>query len=198
MEAHDDTSAPAPRTRREAVKLPLWVTLALVGLLVAVVAWRQFSVISTERRFEAERQEITERLRSEQGAALVRAQQALVQQSDEAFRLFGAALGWTVRSAMMRENRDEIDQYFTLLVKHERVRLVLLAAPNEKILVSSDRNFQDSTFSKHFPAALLLEPKVVIRPGEGQLKRLVVPIHGLSEQLGTVLVVYEAPSLPAN
>ena len=197
MESYDDTSAVAGvQTYRESLKLPLWVTLAVLGLVIAFVAWRELSVISAEHRFEAERQALTESHNAAKAATLARARQALAQQTDEAYRLFGTALGWTVGSAMMRGNHDQIDHYFTELLKHERVRLVLLADLNDTVLASSDHNFRNLSFSKYFPAALLLERNITISPGEGSLKRLVVPVHGPSSaKLGTVLVVYEGPSL---
>jgi type II secretory pathway pseudopilin PulG len=198
MEAYDEPSPATSPATREPMKLPLWVTLVLLGLLLAVIAWRQYAVVATERRFEAERQELTSRLTAEKQVAVARARQALTQQTEDALKLFGTALGWTVRSAMMRNNRDEIDQYFTELVKRDRVRLALLADPDGKVLVSSDRNFQGSAFAQHFPAALLQEPTVAIQPGEGQLRRLVVPVHGLSQKLGTVLLVYDATSIPSS
>lgn len=196
MDEHDDSSTTRPSG--EKMKLPLWVTLAVLGLALAVLAWQQYSVVSAERRFEAERQALTSKLAADHEAALTRTRNALTAHSEEALKLFGTALGWTIRSAMMRENRDEIDQYFTELVKRDRVRLALLAGPDGKVLVASDRNFQDSAFSQHFPAALLQEPAVAIHRGEGQLRRLVVPVHGLSQQLGTVLLVYEAPEIPGG
>lgn len=197
MEVYKDTSAAAaPRSHHDGARLPLRATLTAVGVLIAALAWAYFSVVAAEKHFESEKQTLSERLDGEKTARLARARQALVQQTDEAYRLFGTALGWTVSSAMMRGNRDEIEQYFAEVVKHERVRLVLLADPNDKVVVSSDRNFEDFAFSRYFPAALLQEPAVAISPGEGSLRRLVVPVRGLTGRVGTVLLVYEGPSLP--
>ena len=198
MQSQDEMFTEGDQKRRDPVKLPLWVSLILLVLLIAVIAWAQFSRSSVEQRFQRERQELTEKLNAEKGALMARAQHALVQQSEEAFRLFGTALGWAVRSAVMRNNRDEVDQYFTELVKHERVRLALLADPGGKIVVSSDRNFQGAEFAQHFPVALLQGTSVAVHAGEGELKRLVIPIHGLSKNLGTVLVLYQAATMPAK
>ena len=195
MTSHDEPPA-APRRSIAGIRVPLWMPLLLLVLLIAVLAWRQISVTSAEKRFETERQELTSSLEADKAAAVARMRQALSKEHEEALRLFATALGWTIRDAMMRDNRDQIDQYFTQLVKDARVRLALLADPNGKIIVSSDRNFQGAAFSQHFPAALLQESSISIRLGEEQTRRLVVPIHGLSAPLGTVIIDYAAPAVP--
>ena len=197
MERYDETVTPdAPPVRKEPMKLPLWVTLAAIGVLLALLAWRHYAAVSTERSFESRQQELTTRLEGERAAAVSRTREALSAESEEAMKLFGTALGWTIRSALMRENHDEIDQYFTELVKRERIRLALLAGPDGQVLVSSDRNYQASPFSQHFPESLLQEPAVALHAAEGQSKRLVIPVQGLSRRLGTVLLVYEAAKAP--
>lgn len=197
MEAYDDAPIASKRTT-ERTGVPLWVTLLLLAVVVAVIAWRQYSVVSAERRFEADRQELTSRLNAEKASAVARTRQALIQHNEDAWRLFGTALGWTVRDAMMRDNRDQIDQYFTQLVKDARVRLVLLADPNGKVIVSSDRNFQGVAFSQHFPPGLLQGKDAVIVAADASTRRLVVPVHGLSAQLGTVVIDFETPADPTT
>jgi hypothetical protein len=95
-------------------------------------------------------------------------------------------------------NTYQIDQYFTQLVKDARVRLVLLADPNGKVIVSSDRNFQGAAFSQYFPPELLQEKDAVIVAADGSNRRLVVPLHGLSAQLGTVLIDFKTPPVPTT
>jgi C4-dicarboxylate-specific signal transduction histidine kinase len=180
------------------MRLSLWVPIVLFLLLIAVIAWRQISVTSAEKRFESRQQELTSRLEADKASAVARTREALTKQNEHALMLFATALGWTVREAMIRNNQDQIDQYFTQLVKDARVRLALLADPSGKIVVSSDRNFQGAAFSQHFPPALLQESSVSLRPAEGQTKRLVIPIHGLSAPLGVVILDYEAPPVPAS
>ena len=197
MDAYEK-SQNAAQPSRKPWTVPAWAAIVLAALLLAALGWRQFSVISAGAQFDSERDALVEKLNAEKAAALMRARGALARETDEAFRLFGTALSWTVRSAMLRNNRDEIDQYFTQLVKHDRIRLALLAGPDGKITLASDRNYQEAAFGEHFPAALLQENVVTLHPGEGALKRLVIPVHGLSSRLGTVLVVYEAPTLPAS
>ena len=94
---------------------------------------------------------------------------------------------------MVRNNLDEIDQYFSALVKNERIQLVQLVDPEGKVLLSSDRKFMGSEVSGHFPAALLMQTSVSILPGEDKVRRMVVFILGLNKRIGTVLLAYFAP-----
>ena len=173
------------------IKLPLWVSLVLLLMLLASVGYLALYQREAERRQEAAVHEVTARASSESAAASVRAQEAFTRETEETYRLFGTTLAWSVRSALMRKNLDEIDQYFGELVKHERVRLVLLADASGNVVVTTDRNFKGAPFAQHFPAALLEQKSVAIEPADGQMKRLVMPIQGLNERLGTAMLVYQ-------
>lgn len=191
----EDVSGTAPRSKPQKIKLPpfLWVSLALLALLIGMFAWKQIAVGAAERRLAEERQALIAKTELERVAIHRTAQETLARHSEDVHRLFGTALAWNVRSAMMRNNLDEIDQYFSALVKNERIQLVLLANPEGKVLLASDRKFMDTQVSEHFPPALLQQTGVTIHPGEGKERRMVLSIQGLNTQLGTVLLAYVAP-----
>ncbi|THF60520.1 hypothetical protein [Pseudothauera rhizosphaerae] len=177
----------ASLARLNEIKLPLWVSLALLVLLLLVFAWKSFSVATVERGVEAERQALI----GQRTAAEEEARSAVLRTSDATHALFGTALAWAVRGDMIRNNLDQIDQYFNELVKAERIRLVLLADPAGKVLVSSDRAFVDAPLPPAFPASLLEVPDVTVQPAAAPAERqLVIPIQGLNTRLGTVILVY--------
>ena len=181
---------PSPVARLQQIKLPLWVGLALLLLLIIVLAWNRFGAGSAERRFAEERQQLAAELHAERSAMQREAQEALARQTQDLQLLFGKALAWAVRSAVLRNNFDEIDQYFGELVKNPRISLVLLADTEGKVLRASDRKYVETGFAEHFPAELLRGEEVAVHPGEGERKRLVLPIQGLTSRQGTVLLVY--------
>lgn len=183
----------SPISMLQTIKLPLWVGLTLLALLIAVFVWKQVAVAEAERRVAAERQALIAQTEVEKNTLQRTAQEALARHSGEIYQLFGTALAWNIRSAMMRNNMDEIDQYFAALVKNPQIPLVLLADPAGKVLLASDRKFQDRNFSDNFPAALLQQPGVSIHPGEGKERRLVLQIQGFNALLGTVLLTYTTP-----
>ena len=145
----DPVSASSPLSKLQTIRLPLWVSLALLALLIGIFAWKQIAVGGAERRLAEERQALIDKTETDKAAFQRTAQDALARHSEDVHRLFGTALAWNIRSAMMRNNLDEIDQYFTALVKTERIQLVLLADPEGKVLLASDRKFLDGQFSDH-------------------------------------------------
>lgn len=194
----DKPVEPSPKSsalvRLQQAKLPLWAGLVLLILLIIVFAWNRLGTGSAERRLAEERQQLTEKLEADRSAMQREAQEALARQTQDMQILFGTALAWSVRSAMLRNNFDEIDQYFVDLVKNPRITLALLADADGKVLRTSDRKYLDTPFSEHFPAELLKGGDVAVHPDEGARKRLVLPIQGLTSRLGTVLLVYSPPA----
>ena len=188
----DKRSRTSPLARLHTIKLPLWVSVML--LLVALgffVAW-QLTARQADRRVDAERAALEQQAAAAQATVEAESRQMLMRHSEDAHMLFGTALAWAVRSALMRNNLDEIDQYFAALVRNQRVQLVLVADQAGKVLVASDRQLQGSQLEKHFPATLLEIDKVTIQR-EGEKNRLILPIQGLTSRIGTGVVVYATP-----
>lgn len=180
-------------------KLPLWVSLLLIVLLVVVFIWSRVSIGAAEARLESERQEMTRQFESDRAALLARLEDFTARQDDDAQRRFGTALAWAVRGELIRNNLDQVDQFFNEMVRMERVERVVLAAQDGKILLSTDKRWQGGDFSALYPAELLGTPQVSVLPGAEGKKRVVVPVMGLSSRLGTVVMDYTplaAPTAP--
>jgi hypothetical protein len=185
---------PSRLARLQQTKLPLWVSAVLLLVLLIVFAWGRLTSGAAERRLEAERQQLTQKVEAERAALQRETQETLGRETRELQLLFGHALAYAVRSAVLRNNFDEIDQYFADLVRNQRVTLVLLADTEGKILRASDRKYLDTRFADHFPADLLKGADVSVHPDEGTRRRLVLPIQGLTARVGTVLLVYAPPA----
>jgi hypothetical protein len=190
----DYAPKPSALARLQQTKWPVWVSLLLLLALVILAAWAAYAISAGERRLTQERQQLEQKFEADTSALRRDAQEAVARQTQEMQLLFGTALAWSVRSAMLRNNLDEIDQYFGDLVKNPRIALVLLADVDGKVLRTTDRKYLDAQFSTHFPEDLLKVESVVVRSGDGDRIRLVLPIQGLTTRLGTVLLVYAAPS----
>jgi len=175
--------------RLNQIKLPLWVTLVLLVVFVGLFAAREFTLEGRENRVSEERRAVAQRLETEQAARRAIARDA----SNAAYQLFGQAFAWAVRSALLRRNLDEIDQYFAAITANPHMRLAVLVDQRGKILLASDRQLQDAAFTAHFPATLLEATDVAIQPGDAGQSRLVIPIQGLNRRLGTVMVIYTEP-----
>ena len=183
-------AAPSTLDKLRATQLPLWVGVVLAVALALMFFWKQAAVSSAEKRLDAERQTLTAQLAEEKSAVLAQARDAIARNSEAGHLMFGTALAWAVRGELIRANLDQVDQFFNELVRNERIRVVLLAGADGKILLASDRKLQGGILAEHFPAELNEQAAVAVRPGEGAEKLLVLPIHGLSSRLGTVVLAY--------
>ena len=171
-------------------RLPLWVSLLLALLLVIVFIWSRVSIGAAEARLESERQEMTRKFESDRAALLARLKDYTVRQDDESQRRFGMALAWAVRGELIRNNLDQVDQFFNEMVRMARVERVVLAGPDGKLLLSSDKRYQGGDFSTLYPAELLATSQVAVLAGAEGKKQVVVPVMGLTARLGTVVMDY--------
>lgn len=189
----DPASLPPPadwKQRLRETRVPLWLALVLGLALVLLFVWKQVAVGAAERRLERERVALTEQFAREKAELIARVE-ATLEEHDETMHVFaGTLLAWAVRGELIRNNLDQIDQFFGELIRNERVRLVLLAGADGLIRLATDRKLQGAPFGDHFPAALLTEPGVAVRVGEAGDRHLVLPIQGLNERLATVVLVY--------
>jgi len=189
-------AAPAPASHAsilQRMRLPLWMFLVLLALLLAAIGWGLYSTSAADRRVASEREAMAQAFEAERVALRKASSDDLTRQTAELETLFGAALAWSVRGSMLRNNLDEIDQYFGDLVKNPRIPLVLLADADGKVLRATDRKYLDSDFATHFPPELLAGSDVAVHPDEGRRKQIVLPVQGLTARLGTVLLVYSPP-----
>lgn len=177
-------------------RLPLWVSLLLALLLLIVFVWSRVSIGAAEARLANERQEMTRRFEADRAALLARMQDFTVRQDDESQRRFGTALAWAVRGELIRNNLDQVDQFFNEMVRMERVERVVLAGQDGKILLSSDRRYQGGDFTALYPAGLLGVPQVSVLAGAEGKKRVVIPVMGLTARLGAVVLDYAPATAP--
>ena len=182
-----------PPSMLQRVKVPLWAFLAVVLLLIAMTVARQMAASEADRQVAAERQEQAAKLDAEKRAIEAAAGEKLARHSEHAHLLFGDALAWAIRSALVRNDVSEVDQYFAELVKNKRVTLAVLANASGRIVASSDRRFFGKSFGDHFAPELLKTDRISLHAGDGDQRQVVLPIRGLTSRLGTALVAYTAP-----
>ncbi|MFN3595101.1 MAG: hypothetical protein ACK4TK_10540 [Thiobacillaceae bacterium] len=178
-------------------RLPLWASLLLAALLIVVFAWQRVAVNRAEARLAAERQEMTQRFEAERTALTARLKEFALGQEQSALTRFGTALAWAVRGELIRNNLDQVDQYFAELVRMPRVHRVVLAGQDGKVLVATDRKFLGQPVTELHPAGVLTTLQVDVQ-ATAQGSRLVIPVMGLNARLGTVVVEYGPLSLPAG
>ncbi|MDP3586339.1 MAG: hypothetical protein Q8R61_14515 [Thiobacillus sp.] len=171
-----------------AVKLPLWVSLALVILWAISFAWQSLAQKRLVAKLETDRAAMTAQADNDRQALLGQLRTRAGAASEASLREFGTALAWAVRGEMIRNNLDQVDQFFTEIVKLPGTERALLAGVDGKIAVSTDRRHLGAEASTLVPPEALLLPQVTVRSEADGTLLLVVPVMGLNDRLGTVFV----------
>ena len=175
-----------PASSRFLKRLVRYVIFLLVLLVLGMYLWKIFAVRSAETKLEVERSIMMEAQR-----------QALDEQAKKMLRLAALPLAWAVRTEMMNNNLGQVDEYFRDLIRNPGVLLVALIGKEDKVVLATDRKLEtqasDSLFSKNIRNA----DEIVIEDSESVL-RLGVPIMGLNEKLGVLVMDFrrDSPQAP--
>lgn len=184
------TSSNAWLSKLQHTRLPVWVTLLFLVLLVAVFSWQRVAVSRAEARLADERAAMQQKFAADRIALIEQVRQRAAATTDETRRRFAMALAWAVRGEMIRNNLDQVDQYFAELVKLPGHKLVLLAERDGKVRVATDRKHLGADAASLVPSELLTRGEISIHD-EGQGTRLLaIPVMGLNTRMGTVLLRY--------
>ena len=171
------------RSRSNQTKLLLYTIGVAVVLLIGVYFWKEIAVDSQMRAMEQQREEMT--------AELEQAQQQLRQASadriEEDLRLLALPLGWAIRTEAVAKNFDKIEEYVVRLVKEPRVRRVVLAMPDGKIRITTDKKLQDEPASRFF-GDLASGDQITLRKDDNGDYHLLVPITGYNAKLASLIV----------
>lgn len=175
-------------TRLAQTRLPLWISLALLLLWLATLGWNSVRMSRAEARLEQDRAAMTAQFEADRRALLDQVRSRVEAETDEALRQFGLALAWAVRGEMIRNNLDQIDQFFSEIVRLPDTERVLLAGSDGKVQVSTDRRHLGADAATLVAPEALLLPEVTVRSEADGTKLLVIPVMGLNARLGTVIL----------
>lgn len=190
MYTDDQTQQPVAAGMQTSRKIQLGLVAALVVVAVGMYAWKVTAVGAVADKLnQVETQHVQAR-----ALLIEQAGQLDAHRAEEALRQFSIPLGWAIRRELMAGNLDQVDQYFTQLVQTAGFQSAVLAQPDGKIAVASDRKRLAQAFTGLYPAQYLEARATQIeRTADGKL-RAVVPIMGLNQYLGTMIVEYAPPA----
>ncbi len=170
-------------------KIQLGLVAALIAVAAGMYGWKWTAVNVVEDRLtQVEAQQIQARAQ-----LIEQAGQLNASRTAETLRQFSIPLGWAIRRELMAGNLDQVDQYFTGLMQIGGFESAVLAQPDGKVVVASDRKRLTQPFSSLYPAQYLQDRATRIeRAADGTL-RAIIPVMGLNQHLGTMVVEYMPP-----
>ena len=173
-------------------KIIIALVVGLLAVIFGMYAWKTSAVSSvTEKMAQMETQQAEARAQ-----LIAQARQLDASHTEQALRLFSKPFAWALRREIMASNLDQVDQYFTELVQLKGFQAAVLAKEDDKIIVASDRKQLAQPFSSLYPAQYLQADEVKIeRAASGNLLA-VIPILGLNQRLGTLVLEYAPEVYP--
>lgn len=165
-------------------KIQLGLVAALVVVAMGMYGWKASAVSAVEAQSAAARSQLLDQVRQQDKL-----------RNEEALRRFSTPLAWAIRREVMAGNLDQVDQYFVDLVRLQGFQSAVLANPEGKITVASDRKLLAVGFSTLYPAQYLQASDIQIEPTTDGKLRSIIPIMGLSQRLGTLVLEFVPPPL---
>jgi hypothetical protein len=161
---------------------PFWIAIGVLALLlIALYAWKVASV-----------NRIEDQLAEEQQAWEEGARHAVQQNTRSMLGLAAVPLGLSAREEALSRNYGLMQERFERLLREPGVERVLYATANDSIAVSTDRSLIGRPLSSAIPERYSrpVGTNVVLEEGA---YLAVVPITGLNERLGVVVLTFRHP-----
>lgn len=188
----EETTTSKPQGMDTNRKIMLGLVVALVVVAGLMYGWRVAAVGTLENKLalvESQHAQARDQL-------IEQARELDLRHAEESLRLFSTPFAWAVRREAMAANLDQVDQYFTDVVQLPGFEAAVLAKPDGKIMVASDRKQLAQPFASLYPADYLAFNDIKIMREAGGRLRAVIPILGLNQQLGTLVLDYTPPAYP--
>lgn len=189
---NEPAAATQPAAMSTDRKIILGLAAALVVVVIGMYGWKAAAVSAAEDKLV----EMGVQHAEARSQLIVQAKQLDGRRTEEALHLFSTPFAWAVRRELMVANRDQIDQYFSELVQAKGFESAILAQPDGKVVVASDRKNLAATFSSLYPANYLDAKEIMLQPASNGSLHAIIPILGLNQRLGTVVLEYTAPAYP--
>ena len=185
VENNDTTPSKSGGMRLER-KIMLGLVAALVIVVVGMYGWKVAAVNAVENRLAQ-----VEAQQAEARAQIInQAKQLEDARVEEALRLFSIPFAWAIRRELMAGNVNQVDQYLGQLVQIRGFESAVLAQPDGKVIVASDRKKLVEPFSSLYPDVDLNTNEIKLEKAGNGTFRAIIPILGLNKQLGVVVVEY--------
>jgi hypothetical protein len=154
----------------------LVIILILILTVAGMYVWKNMAV----KRAEVQLKEQATRVITEQNSFFL--------------RLVAVPLVWAVRSEMIRDNYDQINQYLTQFVKEKNMKEIVVVKPDGTIVVATNKKLEGKPIAGVFPPSVLLEDKTTVTTMATGDMMAVSPVMGLSTKVGVLILLYTPAS----
>ena len=171
---------PASKPPSDNKVLKYWYLIVILLLIVAVAGtyvWKNMEVARAKA-------DLTQR-----------AEQVIGEQNKTYLQLVAVPLAWAVRSEMIRDNYDQVNQYLAQFIKEKNMKELVVARPDGKVVAATNKKLEGASITDSFPAEVLQVESTTLTTRDNGEIMVVSPVMGLSEKVGVLVLVYKPVTL---
>ena len=141
----------------------------LLLLLIVGASWAAIKYFTLKRSFNNEKEQITSKF------------------VDETSKVFS----WAIRGELLRDNREQVNQFFMNLVKEPGFRKIqLIDVSNSTVIISTDKKDEGTLVSD----TLILNATEIKQLPNGELIRSITPVMGLNSIIAVLVIDRTVPA----
>ena len=174
----EKTASSSSSLKAEQTKTPFWKKhflslLLLLGIVIAVV-WGVIGKNNLEKEYQAKIEQLN-----------INHNKLMDSMVHEKAEMITSTLALAVRSELIDENKDQVNQYFLQMIKNKQIsKIMLVNHKNGNIEMSTNKKDESMTFQNE----TLLLAKDVISEANESIIVTATPIMGLNSQMAVLIV----------
>lgn len=155
------------------------LTLTFVLVIVIILIWAVAKMTGMEKSSLSEKQQLVSFYES-----------SLDSLTFTSMELTAKVLAWAVRSEMIRENMDQVDQFFNTFVKEPNISKIQLIDPvTSKIIKSTDKKEEGNVIEN----TLILQAERTYHLSSESADKIISPVMGLDLRIGVLVIEMDIP-----
>lgn len=161
------------------VKLPDFLkkniaAVVLTIILILVFIWFNAKIDKNKNQFENEKIQLITQYETERDSLQIK---SLV--------FVSSVFSWSIRSEMLRNNMENLNQLLTVFVQESSASLVQIVNPETRVIIlSSDKKYEGTEYVKE--VNFEINQPVVVK--DDQKISIITPIMGFSNRIGVLIV----------
>lgn len=148
--------------------------VVLTIILIVVLIWFSAKIKNNKNHFETEKIQLITQYETERDSLQIKS-----------LEFQSKVFSWSIRSEMLRDNMENLNQLLTIFVQESAANLVQIVNPDTRVvLLSSDKIYEGARYEKEINFEI--NQQVVIK--EDQRISIITPIMGFSNRIGVLIV----------
>jgi sensor histidine kinase regulating citrate/malate metabolism len=166
-------------TRAQKKRIVLISFLIAMVLLAVLWIWKTIQINNVKAEAETKQQETRNN-----------ALQAIITTNLENLKLWAKPYAWAIRTALMRGDLSQVNQYGEEMIKEKNMQSIVVANQEGIVISSTNKKFEGQDFTIAGKPAYLTSDSTIVEKINDHLIVVSSPIMGYNNRLGTLLISY--------